>query len=129
MFRPLITMILSQRLRSPVTATDLRRMYHERVVDHYENPRNVGSFDKNDPNVGTGLVGAPVCGDVMKLQIRVDEESGKIVDACFKTFGCSSAIASSTIGMLLALNSWSFKLFNPCREISFFVFWFFYRKL
>ncbi|CAL9055882.1 unnamed protein product [Musa banksii] len=73
------------------------RGYHERVVDHYDNPRNVGSFDKNDPSVGTGLVGAPACGDVMKLQIRVDEESGKIVDACFKTFGCGSAIASSSV--------------------------------
>ncbi|XP_072966543.1 iron-sulfur cluster assembly protein 1-like [Typha angustifolia] len=73
------------------------RCYHERVVDHYNNPRNVGSFDKNDPAVGTGLVGAPACGDVMKLQIKVDEESGKIVDACFKTFGCGSAIASSSV--------------------------------
>ncbi|CAL9121248.1 NifU-like N terminal domain [Musa troglodytarum] len=73
------------------------RGYHERVVDHYDNPRNVGSFDKNDSSVGTGLVGAPACGDVMKLQIRVDEESGKIVDACFKTFGCGSAIASSSV--------------------------------
>ncbi|KAF8378278.1 hypothetical protein HHK36_029617 [Tetracentron sinense] len=75
----------------------LVRLYHERVVDHYNNPRNVGSFDKTDPNVGTGLVGAPACGDVMKLQIKVDEESGKIVDACFKTFGCGSAIASSSV--------------------------------
>ncbi|XP_077220606.1 iron-sulfur cluster assembly protein 1-like [Tasmannia lanceolata] len=73
------------------------RFYHERVVDHYNNPRNVGSFDKNDPTVGTGLVGAPACGDVMKLQIKVDEKSGKIVDACFKTFGCGSAIASSSV--------------------------------
>ncbi|MCO5553862.1 hypothetical protein L7F22_007387 [Adiantum nelumboides] len=72
--------------------------YHENVVDHYNNPRNVGSFDKNDPNVGTGLVGAPACGDVMKLQIRVDPETGKIVDSCFKTFGCGSAIASSSVG-------------------------------
>lgn len=74
-----------------------RRGYHERVVDHYDNPRNVGTFDKDDPDVGTGLVGAPACGDVMKLQIRVDEESGRIVDACFKTFGCGSAIASSSV--------------------------------
>ena len=66
------------------------------MIDHYENPRNVGSLDKNDANVGTGLVGAPACGDVMKLQIRVDEE-GKIVDAKFKTFGCGSAIASSSL--------------------------------
>uniref|UniRef100_A0A0D9YCS0 NIF system FeS cluster assembly NifU N-terminal domain-containing protein n=1 Tax=Oryza glumipatula TaxID=40148 RepID=A0A0D9YCS0_9ORYZ len=73
------------------------RAYHERVVDHYENPRNVGSFENDDPSVGTGLVGAPACGDVMKLQIRVDESSGKIVDACFKTFGCGSAIASSSV--------------------------------
>jgi len=66
------------------------------VVDHYEKPRNVGSFDKKDKNVGTGLVGAPACGDVMKLQIRVDD-NGNIVDSCFKTFGCGSAIASSSV--------------------------------
>ncbi|MBN3316728.1 ISCU enzyme, partial [Atractosteus spatula] len=70
--------------------------YHKKVVDHYENPRNVGSLDKNAKNVGTGLVGAPACGDVMKLQIEVDEQ-GKIVDARFKTFGCGSAIASSSL--------------------------------
>ncbi|PVV01985.1 hypothetical protein BB560_003575 [Smittium megazygosporum] len=69
--------------------------YHQRVHDHYENPRNVGVLDKNDPNVGTGLVGAPACGDVMRLQIKVDD-SGKIIDAKFKTFGCGSAIASSS---------------------------------
>lgn len=74
------------------------RQYHERVVDHYNNPRNVGSFDKDDPTVGTGLVGAPACGDVMKLQIKVDDTTGKIVDARFKTFGCGSAIASSSVG-------------------------------
>uniref|UniRef100_A0A8C9Q5Z9 Iron-sulfur cluster assembly enzyme n=1 Tax=Spermophilus dauricus TaxID=99837 RepID=A0A8C9Q5Z9_SPEDA len=67
-----------------------------KVVDHYENPRNVGSLDKTSKNVGTGLVGAPACGDVMKLQIQVDEK-GKIVDARFKTFGCGSAIASSSL--------------------------------
>ncbi|KAI3976256.1 hypothetical protein MKX01_021798 [Papaver californicum] len=72
-------------------------LYHERVVDHYNNPRNVGSFDKNDPTVGTELVGAPACGDVMKLQIKVDEKTGQIIDACFKTFGCGSAIASSSV--------------------------------
>lgn len=83
--------------------TVARREYHERVVDHYNNPRNVGSFDKNDPSVGTGLVGAPACGDVMKLQIKVDDESGKIVDACFKTFGCGSAIASSSVGLFFLL--------------------------
>jgi len=70
--------------------------YSEKVVDHYENPRNVGSMDKNDDNVGTGLVGAPACGDVMKLQIKVNEE-GIIEDAKFKTFGCGSAIASSSL--------------------------------
>merc|ERR1719234_834686 len=72
------------------------RGYHGKVIDHYENPRNVGSMDKNDVNVGTGLVGAPACGDVMKLQIKVDDE-GKIIDAKFKTFGCGSAIASSSL--------------------------------
>nr|AAH92881.1 Zgc:110331 [Danio rerio]AAI65530.1 Zgc:110331 [Danio rerio] len=70
--------------------------YHKKVVDHYENPRNVGSLDKNAKNVGTGLVGAPACGDVMKLQVEVDE-AGKIVNAKFKTFGCGSAIASSSL--------------------------------
>jgi NifU-like protein involved in Fe-S cluster formation len=74
------------------------RLYHEKVVEHYDNPRNVGSFDKDDPTVGTGLVGSPACGDVMKLQIKVDENTGKIVDSCFKTFGCGSAIASSSVG-------------------------------
>lgn len=70
--------------------------YHKNVIDHYENPRNVGSLDKDDKRVGTGLVGAPACGDVMKLQIKVDE-NGKIIDAKFKTFGCGSAIASSSL--------------------------------
>lgn len=74
----------------------LVREYHEKVIDHYENPRNVGSLKKDDKNVGTGLVGAPACGDVMKLQIKVDDE-GKIIDAKFKTFGCGSAIASSSL--------------------------------
>ena len=72
------------------------RLYHAKVIDHYENPRNVGSFDKKDKNVGTGLVGAPACGDVLKLQIKVDDD-GTIIDTKFKTFGCGSAIASSSI--------------------------------
>ena len=71
--------------------------YSDKVIDHYNNPRNVGSLAKEDPNVGTGLVGAPECGDVMKLQIKVNEESGVIEDAKFKTFGCGSAIASSSL--------------------------------
>ena len=70
--------------------------YSNKVLDHYENPRNVGSFDKGDENVGTGMVGAPACGDVMKLQIKVDED-GVIRDARFKTYGCGSAIASSSL--------------------------------
>ena len=70
--------------------------YSKAVLDHYENPRNVGSFDKDDPTVGTGMVGAPSCGDVMKLQIRVND-SGVIEDAKFKTYGCGSAIASSSL--------------------------------
>jgi len=71
--------------------------YSEKVVDHYENPRNVGSFDKDDSSVGTGMVGAPACGDVMKLQIKVNPQNGMIEDARFKTYGCGSAIASSSL--------------------------------
>ena len=70
--------------------------YSNKVLDHYENPRNVGSFDKDDKHVGTGMVGAPACGDVMKLQIKVDDNN-IITDACFKTYGCGSAIASSSL--------------------------------
>ncbi|MDD2933156.1 MAG: Fe-S cluster assembly scaffold IscU [Methylotenera sp.] len=70
--------------------------YSDKVLDHYENPRNVGTLDKNDPNVGTGMVGAPACGDVMKLMIKVND-SGIIEDAKFKTYGCGSAIASSSL--------------------------------
>ena len=71
--------------------------YSEKVIDHYENPRNVGSFDKGDASVGTGMVGAPACGDVMKLQIKVNPTTGVIEDARFKTYGCGSAIASSSL--------------------------------
>jgi nitrogen fixation NifU-like protein len=71
--------------------------YSEKVIDHYENPRNVGSFEKDDPTIGTGMVGAPACGDVMKLQIKVDGVTGLITDAKFKTYGCGSAIASSSL--------------------------------
>src|SRR5690348_6182749 len=71
--------------------------YSNKVLDHYNHPRNVGSMDKSDPNVGTGLVGAPECGDVMKLQIKVNPDTGVIEDAKFKTFGCGSAIASSSL--------------------------------
>jgi nitrogen fixation protein NifU and related proteins len=71
--------------------------YSDKVLDHYNNPRNVGSLDKSSANVGTGMVGAPECGDVMKLQIKVNDESGIIEDAKFKTFGCGSAIASSSL--------------------------------
>ena len=71
--------------------------YSEKVVEHYENPRNVGSFEKGDETVGTGMVGAPACGDVMKLQIKVNPQTGLIEDAKFKTYGCGSAIASSSL--------------------------------
>eukprot|EP00095_Tigriopus_kingsejongensis_P007203 maker-scaffold192_size271026-snap-gene-1.23 protein:Tk07203 transcript:maker-scaffold192_size271026-snap-gene-1.23-mRNA-1 annotation:"iron-sulfur cluster assembly enzyme mitochondrial precursor" len=91
---------LSVGLRSArlggVAAQQPSAAYHEKVIDHYENPRNVGKLDSKSPFVGTGLVGAPACGDVMKLQIQVDED-GQIVDAKFKTFGCGSAIASSSL--------------------------------
>lgn len=79
-----------------VSSPSSSRSYHARVIDHYENPRNVGSLPKSDRDVGTGLVGAPACGDVMKLQLRVDKD-GKITEAKFKTFGCGSAIASSSL--------------------------------
>lgn len=84
-------------LRMPVLVpVASKRMYHEKVLDHYANPRNVGVLNKNDADVGTGLVGAPACGDVMRLQIKVDEDTGVIKDVKFKTFGCGSAIASSS---------------------------------
>ncbi|KAJ1923508.1 iron-binding protein [Tieghemiomyces parasiticus] len=91
-FRSARSTITTPQLLRP---TVLVRAYHEKVIDHYERPRNMGSLPKNDPTVGTGLVGAPACGDVMKLQIKVDD-AGKIVDVKFKTFGCGSAIASSS---------------------------------
>jgi len=92
------SVVLTKLARSVITGAPQVQTagYHKNVIDHYENPRNVGSLDKNDPTVGTGIVGAPACGDVMKLQIKVDE-SGKIIDAKFKTFGCGSAIASSSL--------------------------------
>jgi nitrogen fixation NifU-like protein len=71
--------------------------YSEKVIDHYENPRNVGTLDKDDPSVGTGLVGAPACGDVMRLQLKINPETEIVEDAKFKTFGCGSAIASSSL--------------------------------
>lgn len=80
----------------PPAALVSKRAYHEKVLDHYLNPRNVGSLNKGDSDVGTGLVGAPACGDVMRLQIQVDEDTGVIKDVKFKTFGCGSAIASSS---------------------------------
>uniref|UniRef100_A0A7S0Q4A0 Iron-sulfur cluster assembly protein n=1 Tax=Coccolithus braarudii TaxID=221442 RepID=A0A7S0Q4A0_9EUKA len=106
---------LALRLRSTRTPA-LRlgaRMYHQNIVDHYESPRNVGSLDKEDPNVGTGLVGAPACGDVMKLQMRVGKD-GKVEEAVFKTFGCGSAIASSSF-----TTEWlKGKDLNECGEIK-----------
>ncbi|KAK9447722.1 NifU-like N terminal domain-containing protein [Limtongia smithiae] len=91
--RPIILAAPSRAAATPVVA--FARGYHAKVLDHYNKPRNVGSMDKNDLDVGTGLVGAPACGDVMKLQIRVDD-NGIISDVKFKTFGCGSAIASSS---------------------------------
>ena len=74
----------------------IKRFYHKNVIDHYETPRNVGSLNKNDKTVGTGLVGAPACGDVLKIQIKVNDKD-EIIDTCFKAYGCGSAIASSSI--------------------------------
>lgn len=88
---------LQRPVRSLRNILPQKRMYHEKVIDHYENPRNVGSLPKTDPNVGTGIVGAPACGDVMKLQIMVNDETGEIQQVAFKTFGCGSAIASSSL--------------------------------
>merc|ERR1712153_223651 len=94
--RPLLARATTQRTTVFARVTPAR-LYHEKVIDHYENPRNVGSLDKKADNVGTGLVGAPACGDVMKLQIRVNDETGVVEEAVFKTFGCGSAIASSSL--------------------------------
>ena len=85
---------LSKKIYNPII--NFRYLYHTNVLDHYEDPQNVGSLNKNDKNIGTGLVGAPACGDVMKLQINVDD-NGNIIDSKFKTFGCGSAIASSSL--------------------------------
>ena len=92
---PRMTMARAAAARAPVVAQQQVRMYHEKVLDHYNNPRHVGSFLKTDKNVGIGLVGAPACGDVMKLSIKVND-AGIIEDVRFKTFGCGSAIASSS---------------------------------
>merc|ERR1711881_387279 len=100
MLRQIVTSLASKGASRYQSAPALQnisvRLYHEKVIDHYENPRNVGKLDSKKKNVGTGLVGAPACGDVMKLQIEVDDD-GKIIDAKFKTFGCGSAIASSSL--------------------------------
>jgi len=93
--RPATRPTTSSQLSPSIAATG-RRQYHEKVLDHYSRPRNVGSMSKTDTDVGTGLVGAPACGDVMKLQIRVDPNNNTISDVKFKTFGCGSAIASSS---------------------------------
>ena len=82
-------------IRRSINLTN-KKYYHQNIIDHYENPRNVGSLDKKNRNVGTGLVGAPACGDVMKLQFKTNN-NGKIIDAKFKTYGCGSAIASSSV--------------------------------
>tara|TARA_R110002073_G_scaffold284823_1_gene449068 strand:+ start:62 stop:436 length:375 start_codon:yes stop_codon:yes gene_type:complete len=88
-------------------------LYHARVLDHYENPRNIGSLDSDDKNVGTGLVGAPACGDVMKIQIKVNDK-GVVIDSKFKTFGCGSAISASSLG-----TEWvKGKTINECLDIS-----------
>jgi len=104
-------MIPRFHIPTPITRPSQRR-YHEKVLDHYERPRNVGSLPKNDPKVGTALVGAPSCGDVMKLQIKV--ENDRIVDAVFKTFGCGSAIASSSVATEIVKG----KTLDECLDIK-----------
>ncbi|KAF9733340.1 Iron sulfur cluster assembly protein 1, mitochondrial [Paraphaeosphaeria minitans] len=94
--RPMIASPFRAAAAPATVAVNSRRQYHEKVLDHYNRPRNVGSMSKADTDVGTGLVGAPACGDVMKLQIRVDPNDNTISDVKFKTFGCGSAIASSS---------------------------------
>lgn len=94
--RPSIAGATARHATPAAVSVSARRSYHEKVLDHYSHPRNVGSMSKSDSDVGTGLVGAPACGDVMKLQIRVDPNSNTISDVKFKTFGCGSAIASSS---------------------------------
>ncbi|KAL8688944.1 MAG: hypothetical protein Q9218_005269 [Villophora microphyllina] len=94
--RPTTTTRLALPTSTTLAQPSTRRTYHEKVLDHYSSPRNVGSMPKTDISVGTGLVGAPACGDVMKLQIRVDPKTERIEDVKFKTFGCGSAIASSS---------------------------------
>lgn len=95
---PVVAAVAPTRQTVPMVATQLKttRAYHDKVLDHYANPRNVGTLNKNDADVGTGLVGAPACGDVMRLQLKIDEDTGIIKDVKFKTFGCGSAIASSS---------------------------------
>merc|ERR1712045_540074 len=93
LFRPMAGLLMSTTRTLPALSS---RLYHEKVIDHYEKPRNVGKLDAKKKTVGTGLVGAPACGDVMKLQIEFDDD-GKIIDAKFKAFGCGSAIASSSL--------------------------------
>jgi len=92
---PAVVFGISSPSTTSVFLLPSKRRYHEKIVDHYENPRNVGSLDKNELSVGTGLVGAPACGDVLKLQIKVDED-GTVAESKFKTFGCGSAIAASS---------------------------------
>lgn len=92
----MLSRFIAQTAHFKQSRISFARMYHENIIDHYENPRNVGSLDKKKTTVGTGLVGAPACGDVMKLQFEVDD-TGRIIDAKFKTFGCGSAIASSSV--------------------------------
>ena len=103
----------SQEDAKRLLTTEIDMAYSKQLLDHYENPRNVGSMDKEDTDVGTGLVGAPACGDVMKLQIKVDDNN-IITDACFKTYGCGSAIASSSL-----LTEWvKGKTLNEATEIK-----------
>eukprot|EP01101_Sappina_pedata_P011096 TRINITY_DN71_c0_g1_i1.p2 TRINITY_DN71_c0_g1~~TRINITY_DN71_c0_g1_i1.p2 ORF type:complete len:162 (+),score=69.06 TRINITY_DN71_c0_g1_i1:44-529(+) len=106
--------LLTRISQSSSITTAPRRMYHERVIEHFNNPRNVGSFNAKDPQVGSAVVGSEACGDILKIQLKVNEETGVVDDVCFKTYGCGSAIASSSVATEMVKG----KTLDECLEIK-----------